>query len=119
MLHAFVVAHPMFEEVALPLDALALGQTTFPQADDLRDGFFRRDADEKMDMVGHEDGDVAKPMVPFVVEADEVEDRGSDFRMAEVVLVAEFSANRKEKFGFGADPKRRVVIETFAGEHWR
>ena len=57
----------VLEEVTLPNDAELLRRPLFPLAHDAADGFAgRRKADERMQMVGHQEKQVRPPEVPFL-----------------------------------------------------
>jgi hypothetical protein len=69
-LDVFVVAEAMIEKVALPGDGMAFGEGAFPEADDFGEDLVGWEADEQVDVIGHE-GEVAMPVVKFVVDAME------------------------------------------------
>ncbi len=96
---------------------MAFRQRALPKADNFREDFIRRYADEKMKMVGHQDSNFAVPIPLFVINLDGFENGWPDVRTTKMVLPAWVGADREEIIGNGVDPIRHFVVEAFSRSH--
>ena len=92
-------------------------QDALPKTDDLGKNFIRWETDQKVDVIGHEDGKMAKPNLLLTVKANGIENGCPYDRVAKLVFLSWFSAEGDEIIGIWRDPVGRFVIETFARNH--
>jgi hypothetical protein len=90
------VAQTMFKEIALPGDGMASRQSAFPKSDNLGESFVWREANQKVDVIGHQHGEMAEPNLLLVVKPDGIEKGSTDNFLAKMVLLSWLSAKGDE-----------------------
>jgi hypothetical protein len=108
---AFVVAEAVLEEVALPAETGLLGGVAFPGGEAFGDFGFVGEADEEVEVVRHDEGEVDVPEGAVVVVAEGGEEDFGDAGAGEGSGGAIGGAEGEEEDGAGLDPWRDVVGE--------
>ena len=109
------VAEAVVEEVSLPINSKLSGGVMFPAVDGGRQAGITRDSDNRVKVVGHEQGKAAVPGLALVVECDGGENGVGDFWNAEGVFSAGGAVDGDEVERAFADPRGTVVGHAFAG----
>jgi hypothetical protein len=88
LINAFLVPQAMIKEIGLPDDAMLSRQPMFPKTDDFCHGLVRRNAQQEMNVIRHEEGKIAKPATFQVIMVNGREDVLADVGMAKLIYAA-------------------------------
>ena len=88
----------MIEEIALPLNTRPSGGVAFPMCNDISHSHLGREADERVQMIRHEQQNVDEPFAGMHIKPGGVEDDGGCVVVAELVHSPLSTANGDEKY---------------------
>ena len=94
---------------------MLMRQPMLPASDNRSErGHLWRKIKQKVNVVGHENGQAAIPNLFFVSKTDRIEDYPANARKAKMVVATRLRANRHEVFSLGTDPFWGLVVETLS-----
>jgi hypothetical protein len=115
---AFVVAEAMIKEVPLPFYAGELRSNSFVIANQWRKGVAAINADQRMQMIRHEQEKVQIPSAVFVINPCGIKKHDRGFFIAKLLCPALLTADRDEIHRAESPRKMRYVIESFTEYTW-
>jgi hypothetical protein len=92
-----MVSKAMIEEITLPTDLVRACEIPFPVRDRGLDSRIARKGDDRVEMIGHEEGDAAMPDTPFVVIREGAEDGVTDSRAAQMISTLRLAIDGDEE----------------------
>ncbi len=104
----------MFENVLLPDDSVLNGGEPFPITHQATEFFIRRDGDQGMKVIRHQDENPDEPIVALVIKPHRIEEGVPHFGPTKVILATLLAATGDEEHLAGANPRRCEVVERFA-----
>ena len=117
VLDVFFITQTVLKEIALPRNGATLRQPSFPEPNGLGKDFLGRKTNQKMNVIRHEQGEMAEPMLPLIIETNVIENGLANWIFIKMILLSWFRADGYEIIGVGCDPVRSFMIEAFTVIH--
>jgi hypothetical protein len=106
----------VIEKVPLSRNTPVPTKPSFPFAHDPRERFVAGKVKQQVDVIGHQNCQVAIPDAAIMTIAYRFDDDRSGDRIAEMVNTSGFGACGDEEVRFRSNPYGRFMIQTFAGD---